>query len=99
MRFENTDFSCGEIFAKPIAHPVVAGLWRLVPKLIPAVVHRHCEQPPWTRGATLPGCSGERLVPRFMPEAWRIATIDAQELPELVTMAESHLDVVCAMFA
>ena len=50
-------------------------------------------------GATLSGSSGERLVPRFEPEAWRIAAIDALELPELVAMAESHLDVVCAMFA
>jgi hypothetical protein len=50
-------------------------------------------------GATLSGGSGERLVPRFVPEAWRIAAIDARELPELVAMAESHLDVVCAMFA
>ncbi|WP_300158015.1 HDOD domain-containing protein [Solidesulfovibrio sp.] len=50
-------------------------------------------------GATLSGGSGERLTPRFLPEVWRIAAISPGELPELVVMAESHLDVVCAMFA
>jgi putative nucleotidyltransferase with HDIG domain len=48
--------------------------------------------------ATLSGGSGERRVPRFVPEAWRIAALDPSELSEIVSTAETHLDVVCAMF-
>lgn len=48
--------------------------------------------------AALPGGSGERLVPRLQPEAWRLAGVRPDELPELVEAAETHLDVVCAMF-
>lgn len=49
--------------------------------------------------ATLAGGSGERLVPRFIPEAWDLAAITAADLPAIVDTAESHLDIVCAMFA
>lgn len=50
-------------------------------------------------GATLPGNSGERLVPRYLPEAWHAAGIEAAALPELLETAEAHFEVVCAMFA
>ena len=49
--------------------------------------------------ACLAGGSGERLVPRFIPEAWRFAALSPSDLPDIVATAESHLDVVCAMFA
>ncbi|UJX39525.1 HDOD domain-containing protein [Desulfovibrio sp. JY] len=49
--------------------------------------------------ATLAGGSGERLIPEFIPQAWRLAAISPSDLPEIVAMAESHLEVVCAMFA
>ena len=49
--------------------------------------------------ATLAGGSGERLVPRFIPEAWRLSGVAPTDLPDIVDTAESHLDIVCAMFA
>jgi putative nucleotidyltransferase with HDIG domain len=50
-------------------------------------------------GAVLPGTSGERLVPRHLPEAWRMAGLDADALPHLLETAEAHFEVVCAMFS
>ncbi|MEL7638687.1 MAG: HDOD domain-containing protein [Solidesulfovibrio sp.] len=49
--------------------------------------------------ATLCDGGGERSVPRFVPEAWRLADLGASELPAIVAAAETHLDIVCAMFA
>ena len=50
-------------------------------------------------GAVLPGSSGERLVPRFAPEAWKVVGLGPQELTELVETAEAHFEVVVAMFS
>ncbi len=50
-------------------------------------------------GAVLPGTSGERLVPRHLPEAWRLAGLEAAALPDLLETAEAHFEVVCAMFS
>lgn len=50
-------------------------------------------------GAVLPGCSGERLVPRFHPEIWKLAGLGPTELPELVATAEAHLEVISSMFS
>ena len=50
-------------------------------------------------GATLPGCSGERLVPRYDHAAWEAVRLTPAELPELVETAEAHFEVICAMFA
>ncbi len=49
-------------------------------------------------GAVLPGGSGERLVPRLLPEAWKSVKLEAGDLPELVETAEAHFEVICAMF-
>ncbi|WP_428560480.1 MAG: HDOD domain-containing protein [Solidesulfovibrio sp. DCME] len=48
--------------------------------------------------ATLSG-SGDRRVPRFIPEAWQLTGVEASELATIVATAETHLDIVCAMFA
>ena len=50
-------------------------------------------------GATLPGCSGERLVPRYDHAAWEAVRLTPADLPELVETAEAHFEVICAMFA
>lgn len=50
-------------------------------------------------GATLPGGSGERLIPRYLPEAWQSVALGVGELQELVETAEAHFEVICAMFA
>lgn len=48
--------------------------------------------------AVLPGCSGERRIPEFLPEAWKLVRLSAEELPELAEAAEAHFQVVCSMF-
>lgn len=50
-------------------------------------------------GAVMPGCSGERLVPRFQPDIWRLTGLGPADLPELVETAEAHLEVISSMFA
>jgi putative nucleotidyltransferase with HDIG domain len=50
-------------------------------------------------GAVLPGGSGERFVPRYLPEAWRLVGLTGQDLVELVAMADAHFEVVSTMFA
>jgi len=50
-------------------------------------------------GAVLPGCSGERFVPRYVPEAWGLVSLGDQDLRELLETAEAHFEVVCSMFA
>jgi putative nucleotidyltransferase with HDIG domain len=49
-------------------------------------------------GAVLPGCGGERLVARVLPEAWNAIWLTAEDLPDLVETAEAHFEVVCSMF-
>lgn len=50
-------------------------------------------------GAVLPGSSGERYVPRYVPEAWGLVDLASQDLLELLEMADAHFEVVCSMFA
>jgi hypothetical protein len=50
-------------------------------------------------GAALPGSSGERFVPRFVPEAWGLVDLADQDLLELLELADAHFEVVCSMFA
>jgi len=50
-------------------------------------------------GAVLPGGSGERAVPRHLPEAWAAVGLGSPGIQELVTTAEAHFEVICAMFA
>ena len=50
-------------------------------------------------GAVLPGCSGDPLVPRFLPEVWRLVGIGPEDLGALVETAEAHFEVISTMFA
>jgi putative nucleotidyltransferase with HDIG domain len=50
-------------------------------------------------GATLPGSSGERLVPRYDAPSFEAVRLTPADLPELVETAEAHFEVICAMFA
>ena len=50
-------------------------------------------------GAVLPGGSGERLVPRYLPEAWAPLRLGVPDLTELVETAEAHFEVICVMFS
>jgi putative nucleotidyltransferase with HDIG domain len=49
-------------------------------------------------GAALPGGSGERLVPTYLPEAWKTVGLRSEELPDLLETTEAHFEVICAMF-
>lgn len=49
--------------------------------------------------AVLPGCSGERLVPRYCADVWQSVGLDATELEALVETAEAHFEVISAMFS
>jgi putative nucleotidyltransferase with HDIG domain len=52
-----------------------------------------------TAAAVLPGGSGERSVPRFLPEAWKSVGICAGDLPELTETTEAHFEIICSMFS